>query len=225
MKAIETSHLRSTWKRYHSYFPPMLEALREDEGERKFWLLATASYKPSLGCECGGSPLLPYNADRLAEHAFWISSFLHSVPVKGVLAQLARPDASWFGQRESKRLNAARHDYLESALRMAKKEKFTGALEFDEIPIRFINLFLDFPYTSKWSDIELLCRGTPLIVRFSHHLTVDFATPHYGLFRRIRGFFKKTNLGIIETLSPRRALEQSRRLDVIFRNMKGQKVS
>jgi hypothetical protein len=198
----------------------MLGALRDEEDStRTFWVLATASYKPIPKRDRKYGFMEPYDADAVAEHAFWVVSLLHVLETKGILAQLVRPDVSWFGLKEFEGLNISRHDYLRSVFKGARKEEFSGALEFDRLPICFINLFLDFPYANRCSDVELLCRHKPLVVTFSHHLTVDFATPQFGLFRQVKAFFRNTNLRVIETMSPQKALEQSRRLDALFRNI------
>lgn len=225
IRTINNKELVSTWKRRYRYFPSMLEALRDSDSPRRFWILGTASYEelpsyegfPRRGPKSGFRK--PYDVDAVAEHAFWVVSLLHSLQIKGMLAQLVRPQVPWFGFKQFERLNIPRHDYLRSILRGVRKKKFSGGLEFNGIPIRFINLFLDFPYSNWCYDIELLCRPRPLVVRFSHHLSVDFATPDYQLFRQVKAFFRDTNLRVIETLSPQKDLKLSRQLDALFRTM------
>jgi hypothetical protein len=220
MKTISNNQLLSTWKRKYPYYLPMLGALRgEDHATRKFWSLGTACCKPIPERDQKYGYREPHDADAVAEHAFWVLSILHAVQVKGIFAQLVRPEVSWFGPRHFKHLNVSRHDYLNSVFESATKERFCEALEFDRIPTRFINLFVDFPYANRCYDIELLCRPQPIVVTFSHHLTVDFDTPQFSLFRQIKTFFRSTNLRMIETLSPRKAREQSRQLDALFRHM------
>lgn len=90
-------------------------------------------------------------------------------------------------------------DYFKKKLPNVDPKKFYGGIYIEDELSDFITAFIDYPFTLKYRDIDCLSTEKKVIVKITHHLTVDFVTWDKRLLDQIDAIGRE--LGLQVTIS------------------------
>lgn len=74
---------------------------------------------------------------------------------------------------------------------------FDGAICIQGEIDKFLRNFIGYPYRLKYRDLDCLSCEKPLVVKITHHLSVDFITWDEEIFKNIEKIAKQLGLNVI----------------------------
>jgi hypothetical protein len=185
--------------KYH-YYSDITKWCDDDADATSEWLiLSTTNYSTRPEADWNNLGREIHDSDRVAEHAFFINLLMQRLKLTSGIAQLRNTEKPWFGRSATLRNNSHRIEYVNAHFPGNKSNvpSFRGGYAFDNLPIQFVNLFIDYPFVNHYSDIEILCQHE-LLIRFTHHLSVDFIVREAALAKCIDSFFNESGLVAIQ---------------------------
>jgi hypothetical protein len=170
-----------------SYYYDIIEWLENDKGhDGKYHIVAISYYTLYSSNEKMMNEREKYDLDSLGEHAYIINYIIHELKINKWLAKLGRGKWPWFGGVKAYP-NRQRMEYINSlhgASRVNIKT-FNGGVYFDVPPVVFINMFIDYSYINNRYDIDIISCEEPVLIKLSHHLSVDIITSNNAIYKKV----------------------------------------
>lgn len=142
-----------------------------------------------------------YNYEKLQFHSSTIYDILQKIGFNKFLVQHEYKTWNWLPIQIIKGRDIDnKKKYFKEKIPNLNMSEFDGAFYIENIDFQeFIISFIDYPYRLKYQDIDCISLDGDLVVKITHHLTIDIFTFDCKLFKSIEEMIK--NVGIKFTVS------------------------
>ena len=167
-------------------FQSYLRWLDDEEVGSPFYILSTTNIDVRDRDEWNSKGREIYYRQKLEEHAAWVAKVLDRLALADFFAQHEYRPCLWFPQeiqaadQAQEKANQAR-----AWLKGIEPHSFDGGFAISDQISDFLSVFIDYPFLLRYSNIDILSLQKPLILKITHHLTVDFVANAPGLVDEI----------------------------------------
>jgi hypothetical protein len=156
-----------------------------------------------------------YNINKLSVHINKIFNIINRLNLSNFIVKHEYKNAIWFpkdlivdrelSEKDKEILDIK--ELIDNKMNFIKKTfpninlyEFNGGFNVKnkEQILDFISIFIDYPFLLSYRDVEMISTEIDLIIKFTHHITVDFITPNKNLIFKIKNLCNQENLTFIE---------------------------
>lgn len=136
-----------------------------------------------------------YDIDKLDIHVQYISEIINYLNLKKFIVQHEYLPSIWFPKHliVNKSINN-KISFIKLVAPNIEIHKFNGGFKVENQASDFIQVFIDYPFLLKYKNIDMLSMELDLIIKVTHHLSIDFVTLNKNLIIEIMDLCDKKNL-------------------------------